>query len=317
MDVCVVIDDVHELPEGSTGEGLVRDLATRLPPHGHLLLASRRPLPIPLARRRTAAQVVEVDRDALAFTEAELTTLAGLAGEDPAACDGLAGWPSLVRLVLSAPLGSTRQFLWEEIVAGLPLPERAGLLALAVLGSGSAEEVALVAGCAVDTQRLVGTVPLLHVDAEGTLGAHQLWEDAADRIFSSSEVRDTRGRALRVLLDRGDTVRMGSAAARWGEAEMLRRAAVAIVRDNLGVLPIETAVRWLQQVPPAAEGSPEVRLLQLALREALHGHRDRTDSELDALEEGFAALGDVDAAGGHPCRGRGLVSRAGGHPSAA
>ena len=59
--------------------------------------------------------------------------------------------------------------------------ERSGLLALAVLGSGSAGEVAEVAGCEVDIGRLVGVVPLLHQDAQGRLGAHQLWEEAAER----------------------------------------------------------------------------------------------------------------------------------------
>ena len=167
VDVCVVIDDLHELPAMSAGEQLVRELTTRLPPHAHLVLASRGPVPIPLARRRAAGQVVEIGGEALAFTDAEVTALAGLLGEDHAACDGLAGWPSLVRLVLSAPPGATRQFLWEEIVAGLSPAERSGLLALAVLGSGSASEVALVAGREVDIDRLVGFVPLLHQDAHG------------------------------------------------------------------------------------------------------------------------------------------------------
>ncbi len=295
LDVCVLIDDLHELPAMSAGERLVCELAARLPPHAHLVLASRDPLPIPLARRRAAGQVVEIGDEALAFTDAEVEALAGLLGEDQAACDGLAGWPSLVRLVLSAPAGATRQFLWEEIVARLSPAERSGLLALAVLGAGSAREVARVAVGEVDIDGLVGTVPLLHQDAHGTLGAHQLWEHAADRLFPAAEVHEVRRRALEVLLDRGETVRMGSAAVRWGDPEVFRLACVSLVRESLGVLPTDTATRWLASTPSRAVGTPEHLLLGLALRQAEHRHHDNMDGELDALETRFAELGDDDA----------------------
>ena len=208
------------------------------------------------------------------------------------ACDGLAGWPSLVRLVLSAPPGATRQFLWEEIVAGLSPAERSGLLALAVLGSGSASEVALVAGHEVDIDRLVGFVPLLHQDAHGTLGAHQLWEDAAERIFPAAEVLEARRRALHLLLERGETVRMGSAAVRWGDADMFRLACVSLVRESLGALPTDTAARWLASTPTRALDTPEHRLLGLAVRHAQQRHHDNMDSELDALEASFVQCGD-------------------------
>ena len=295
LDVCVVIDDLHELPVRSAGEQLVCELTARLPSHGHLVLASRDPLPIPLARRRAAGQVVEIASEALAFTDAEVEALAGLLGEDQTACDGLAGWPSLVRLVLAAPPGATRQFLWEEIVAGLSPAERSGLLALAVLGSASAREVAQVAVGEVDIDGLVGVVPLLHQDAQGTLGAHHLWEHAADRLFPAADVLEARRRALQVLLDRGETVPLGSAAVRWGDADTFRLACVSLVRESLGVLPTDTATRWLANTPAHAVGTPEHRLLGLALRNAQHRHHDNMDDELDALEAGFVELGDDDA----------------------
>jgi LuxR family transcriptional regulator, maltose regulon positive regulatory protein len=292
VDVCVVMDDLHELPAKSAGEQLVGELTKRLPPHAHLVLASRGPVPIPLARRRAAGQVVEIGGEALAFTDAEVITLAGLLDEDPDACAGLAGWPSLVRLVFSAPPGATRQFLWEEIVAGLTPAERSGLLALAVLGSGTPTEVALVAGREVDIDGLVGVVPLLYQDANGTLGAHQLWEDAAERIFPAAEVQEVRGRALLLLAERGETVRMGSAAVRWGDADMFRAACVLLVRENLGVLPTDTATRWLASAPPPAVGTSEHRLLGLAVRHAQRRYHDNMDNELDALEADFVERGD-------------------------
>jgi ATP/maltotriose-dependent transcriptional regulator MalT len=164
VDTCLVLDDLHELAAGSPGERFVVDLATHLPAHAHLVLASRTPVPVPLARRRAAGQVAELDADALAFTAAEVSSLTRLVGGDEGACADLAGWPSLVRLVLSAPTGAMRQFLWEEIVTRLDARERAGLLALATLGSGTAAELTAVAGVPVDADALVTRVPLLHRD---------------------------------------------------------------------------------------------------------------------------------------------------------
>ena len=79
-----------------------------------------------------------------------------------------------------------------------------------------------VAGCDVDVDRLVVTVPLLYQDEQGRFGAHELWEDAVERIFPAADVDEVRRRALEVFLERGETVRMGSAAVRWGEPDMFR-----------------------------------------------------------------------------------------------
>jgi LuxR family transcriptional regulator, maltose regulon positive regulatory protein len=295
IDVCIVIDDLHEVSPSSGGQELISDLARRLPSHVHLLLASREPVPLPLARHRAAGQVVELGVDVLAFSDLEVVALAGLLNEDHASCEGLAGWPSLVRLVLSAPPGAARQFLWEEIVAELSPIERSGLLALAVLGSGTAAEISDIAGVAVDTERLLATVPLLYDDAQGRLGAHGLWGEAVDRIFPATDVHDVRRRALRTLSARGETVRMGSAATRWRDDEMFRAACVSLVRDSLGALPIDTAASWLSTSPPIAAGTPERQLLEVALRYAQRRGASELDLELDELEASFVEADDQGA----------------------
>ena len=48
--VCLVLDDVHEIPAASLGAGLLARLAVDLPSNGHLVLASREPVPRPLSR---------------------------------------------------------------------------------------------------------------------------------------------------------------------------------------------------------------------------------------------------------------------------
>ncbi len=52
IDVCVVMDDVHELPPRSTAADLLGELVARLPPHAHLVVAARTDPPIPPSARR-------------------------------------------------------------------------------------------------------------------------------------------------------------------------------------------------------------------------------------------------------------------------
>lgn len=297
LDVCVVIDDIHELPPGSDGEALLADLVGHLPPHAHLVLSGRRWPTVPLARRRAAGQVIDVGVESLAFTDNEVAALADQLGHRPdrlASLSGLAGWPSLVRLALSAPMGSAPQFLWEEIVDALDGDERASMLALATLGWGTADDVAAVSGLAADEERLdrlVDAVPLVRRDADGWLSVHQLWEDAVERIFPQRERAPMQRRALVLLQARGETVRSGWKALRWGAVDALCGAARLLVRDSFGALPIDTAARWVASAPEPARATPELRLLELALR---HARRfdDRLDEEIDAVADEFLTVGD-------------------------
>ena len=295
LDVCLVLDDVHELPAASTASTLLTDIARQLPPHAHLLLASREPLTLPTARLRAAGQLVELRVDDLAFTPGEAAALAELHGHEPARVDGLAGWPSLVRLTLSAPRGADSQFLWEEIVAGLSPGERAGLLALATLGWGSADDVRGVAGDDVDLEVLVTRVPLLWRDDDGSYGIHQLWEETVEGLFPPRQVGELRERALALLWARGETVRVGSLALRWSAVDWLRRASVALVRETFGALPVDTASRWLADAPETARSEAELVLLALALRHAAHLDDADLDRDIDDLAARFATLGDADA----------------------
>ena len=106
----------------SAGEQFVRELTTRLPPHAHLVLASRDPVPIPLARRRAAGQVVEVGGDALAFTDAEVSRARRAARPGPGrvrrlgrvAVAGAVGLVSAPGRDAAVPLGGDRR----RVVAG-------------------------------------------------------------------------------------------------------------------------------------------------------------------------------------------------------
>jgi LuxR family transcriptional regulator, maltose regulon positive regulatory protein len=295
LDVCLVFDDVHEVSDGSSGANLLANLVRALPPHVHLVLAGRRQPPVPLARLRAGGNVVDIGVADLAFTEFETSALAAVLGSEEARLAELAklaGWPSLIRLSLSAPVGSAPQFMLEEIVAALPAADRRSLLALGVLGWGTPADVEAVAGGGpVDLEHLAATVPLVHHADDGWYAVHQLWEDAIDRIFSTAELAAPRTRALDLFQQRGETLRTGWRALRWGDASALRSAACHLVRDTFGALPIDTASRWLSSAPPSAAATPELRLLGLALRQARQYDDPQLGDEIDEVAAEFLAAG--------------------------
>ena len=210
IDVCVVIDDVHELPAGSTAAELLGELVARLPPHAHLVLAGRSTPPCPLTCAVRRARWSTSDRRAGLHADRGRCPRRSV-GRDAATEHGLerlAGWPSLVRLALSAPDGSAPQFLWEEIVAGLTVAEQRLLLALATLGWGTASDVAWVAGVGdggcdplVDA-RLESLAEMCPAGQRGhrrLVRVHHLWEDAVERIFPDDERASDRRRALELF----------------------------------------------------------------------------------------------------------------------
>jgi DNA-binding SARP family transcriptional activator len=304
IDVCVVIDEVQEISRRSPAAALLAELVARLPPHAHLVLAGRNPPPLALAQRRNAGEVIDVDAHELAFTPTEVAAVARLVGrhaDTVSVLDRLAGWPSLVRLALSAPDGAAPQFLWEEVVAALTPAERRLLLALATLGWGTAADVAEVAGGEATPREgalaaLTARVPLLNHSGSGEFGVHRLWEYAVERIFSADELRAPRRRALELFHRRGETMRAGWQARRWHDDAALLRAARALVRDTVGSLPIDTAGQWLEAIPPQHRSSRDYRLLELALRHANRYDDVGLDGAVAELADGFAAAGDHDGA---------------------
>ena len=300
FDVCLVFDDVHEVPERSSGSDLLAELVRALPPHAHLVLAGRRQPPVPLARLRAAGQVVDVGVAELAFTDAEAATLAALLGEQPSRLPGLSrmgGWPSLIRLSLSAPVDAAPNSVLDEIVAALPASDRLALLALGTLGWGSPADIEFVAGDpSIDLVRLADNVALIHRDDDGLYRAHHLWEDAVERIFPAAELGAPQQRALELFERRGETRRAGWRALRWGAVDALRAASCCLVRDTFGALPVDTAERWLRAAPVAARETPELLLLELAVRQARRYDDELLSVDIDSVIDRFLSADDHNGA---------------------
>ena len=267
FEVSLVLDDVELLSPGCAE--LLDDLL-RLPPANlHLVLVGRPPLPkIPLARFRAADDLLEVTAEHLRFDDREVAALAANLGVTPPRAD-LGGWPALVRLALSSPEGSVGDYLWEEVISALDADDRRALLALCLLGTSTADEVADVSGRSVDPDGFCARVPLVH-QAGGRLVAHELWLPFRAWLGSRAELAAMATMAGAVVAARGDPLAWGEVALRSRDAYGLRRASVALVRGTLGSLPVEVAERWLAGLgaDPVGSDSPEAALLDAALTHA-------------------------------------------------
>ncbi|WP_309114262.1 BTAD domain-containing putative transcriptional regulator [Saccharothrix sp.] len=291
LDVCLVLDDVHEIPSGSPGAALLAELVRGLPATAHLVLCGRELPDLPLARREAAGEVLRVGADELSFTETEVRALGRGLGRDPALAAAVRGWPALVRLAFEAGPSAPWRYAQEEILARLPDGQRDALAALAALHTATDDEVAAVTGEPVVLAELARRVPLVGVLEDGRYRAHELWAEAL-----SVETRRLHRRAAEVLTARGDLARAGALARRGGDWGLLAELAVVLVNTTLSALPVVTARRWLERVPDIARDEPAFLLLHAAVLHASDFADPRIDPLLDRAWQGLkhtAVLGQA------------------------
>ena len=131
LEVCLLLDDVHEIPPGSPGAALLREVARTLPATAHLVLSGREAPDVPLARREATGEVIRIGGEDLAFTEVEVQALARRLGRDARIAEPLHGWPAMVRLSLAAGAAAPWQYAREEVLCRVSDPQRLELAALA------------------------------------------------------------------------------------------------------------------------------------------------------------------------------------------
>ena len=270
IDVCLVIDDVHELI-GSESEALLADVTRRLPGNGHLVLSGRAPIDVPLARLRASGRCLELDQLELAFTAAEERELAGLLEVAPP-CSGLAGWPALTRLALTARPAAAYEFLWEEVVGGLPPNLLQGLLALALVGWADGPTISTICGRSIDIADFAARVPLVSLSDGDVVRAHDLWTESLDRLYSPAQIRELLPGVCAALQGRHDFLRLADVAARYGDLGTIRVAARELVRHTVASLPVRRAQALLAAGADDCD-SPEMALLQAALAHARRRRR--------------------------------------------
>ncbi len=281
LEVCLLLDDVHEIPPGSPGAALLREVARTLPATAHLVLSGREAPDVPLARREATGEVIRIGGEDLAFTDVEVRALARRLGRDARIAEPLHGWPAMVRLSLAAGPGAPWQYAREEVLCRVSDSQRQALAALAALGTGTAAEVAEVTGSPVTLDDLARQVPLVGVLDDGRYRAHDLWADAVPRIMTVRDEHLLRERAVAVLTARGDLARAGRLACQARDWRLLGDLAVDLVHTTLSALPRTIAERWLGAVSPPVADNPAFVLLRAAVLHAGDFMDPRIDPMLD------------------------------------
>ena len=287
LEVCLLLDDVHEIPPGSPGAAFLREVARTLPATAHLVLSGREAPDVPLARREATGEVIRIGGEDLAFTDVEVRALARRLGRDARIAEPLHGWPAMVRLALAAGPAAPWQYAREEVLSRISDLQRQALAALAALGTGTAREVAEVTGGSVDLDDLAAQVPLVGVLDDGRYRAHDLWAEAVPRIMTVPDERALRERAVAVLAARGDLARAGRLACQARDWRLLGDLAVDLVQTTLSALPRTIAESWLGAAPPPVADDPAFVLLRAAVLHAADLKDPRIDPLLDRAWQGM------------------------------
>ena len=292
LEVCLLLDDVHEIPPGSPGAALLREIASTLPATAHLVLSGREAPDVPLARREATGEVIRIGGEDLAFTEVEVQALARRLGREARIAEPLHGWPAMVRLALAAGPAAPWQYAREEVLSRVSDSQRQALAALAALGTGTAREVAEVTGSPVALDDLAAQVPLVGVLDDGRYRAHDLWAEAAPRIMTTPDEQALRERAVAVLAARGDLARAGRLTCQARDWRLLGELAVGLVQTTLSALPRTIAESWLGAVPPPFADAPAFVLLRAAVLHAADLKDPRIDPLLDQAWQGMLDRSD-------------------------
>ena len=120
--VCLVVDDVHEIGDGPAAAVLAA-LVDALPANGHLVLSGRLDPPVPLARLVAQGLVDRLDESDLAFGDADLAAFVSLRQVPVDRLGDMGGWPALVEL--RGGRGGRRRRLPHRGGAGLARSGRA------------------------------------------------------------------------------------------------------------------------------------------------------------------------------------------------
>ncbi len=288
--VCVILDDMHEIPAGSTGASLVEQLIQELPANGRVLLASRVEPAVNLARLDAQGRVERLSETDLALGGPDLATLAAAAGRPVDDIKHLGGWPALVALGLRE--GPVAGFLDEEVLTSLDGEQRHLLSVVVALGGASDALLRSLTG--LDPAERLAELPMMN-HRDGWFQAHDLWLE----IFSADELATTRGAHVRpaidYLLKHAHAERAVELAFRGGEPDLVVRCLREAIIGGRTEDP-ETLRYWRASLPPDSPPHPIITHLQGLIEQSIDPTTDRSRAHFEKAADGFTALGDTEAA---------------------
>jgi DNA-binding SARP family transcriptional activator len=289
---CLMLDDVHLLPSGSSGAAWLTALVDALPANGHVVLASRSDPPVPLTRIGAQGALLRLAEDDLRFSDEELSGFAQRRGLDPQHFGDTGGWPAMAELTASVERRFTGEYLWEQVLEPLGTVRRHVLAVVCDLGGADDALASAAVGTPVELTRALDGVPLVARGFDGWHVPHAMWRTAPGIALFPGERAEIRRRAIDHLNARGrydEAFSLAQEAELWDAAPgVLRAACLAsdrLVSSQLG--------RWLAASPDPVRAS-----LGGQLAEGMHIALTTPRDAIPVMQEVAAqceAAGDVDA----------------------
>jgi LuxR family transcriptional regulator, maltose regulon positive regulatory protein len=287
--VCLVLDDVHEVRAGSGGAELLTALVDSLPGNGHLVLSGRANPPVPLARLATQGRVERLGEADLAFDGDDLEAFAELRATPVDTLADLGGWPALAELRTAAAGTTVDDFLAEEVLAALTERERRAVAIAAALGGADQALLDAVVGEGNDIAALMGSLPLVSSDANGWYTVHPVWSERLSADLDPTDRRDALRRGGLALAGR-DLHRAVELLVAAGADDELR----TVLRTECRVQDLTASAEGLghlhARLPAAVRAAPEGELV--AGIGVSGTDLEQATRRLSSAAERFAADGD-------------------------
>ena len=323
-EVAIVIDDAH-LIDTDDGRSFLLRLLDELPTNTHLVLASRTPLGIPVARLRAHGQLLELTVDDLELSDEEVDALtahrrdgATVAPADTHFDEALPRHAATADLALAAGRTAGADFLWEEILTHIDPDRLADLQRASVVEVLDSELVEELTDSRFTLDELVADIPLTE-RISTTVRLHALLRDALGARMPATERRKAQEFAAEFERSRrhwADAVHLFEAAGnpvaafetirefcvapvlfRSVEDNIVITEAVERIRPDSGVaLAVLSSQQWMSQSTRPGASSDFARTVAASI-DAL---RDEGEEDIEAiqvhlrLQAGFLAALDVD-----------------------
>ena len=286
--LALILDDVHLVRPGSPGGHFVAELVEELPRNGHVVLASRPPLPLRASRLLASGEAVVLGETELHFAREEMAAFAASRQVPPDLLRDVGGWPALAELTATAGPDAVNGYVWEELLSRLSPERRRALSVLVAVGGADDELAAALLGPDVRLEELLEGLPLVVRGPSGWWSLHGLWSAILAHRLDPGQLAQARRTAGLVLARRGryhDAMELLADAGAWDD---VRRLVVEVCEVGTPLVPPDVLEVWLHRLPPDVQEGPEGLLLAANVAEPTS-----LASAEGLLERAFALAPDV------------------------
>jgi DNA-binding SARP family transcriptional activator len=232
-----------------------------LPRNGHVVLASRPPLPLSTSRLVANGDAVVLGERDMQFRGEELASFAESRGVPLDLLSEVGGWPALAELTATAGPYAVTGYVWEELLSQLTPDRRHALAVLVAVGGADDEIAAALLDRDVQLDVLLDGLPLVVRARTGWWSLHGLWAAALHHHLDAGEVAKVRRTAAAVLRRRRhyhDAMDLLLDSAAWDD---VRDLIVDVCEVFTSLVPADVLRVWLRRLPLEIQRTPEGLLL--------------------------------------------------------